>query len=172
MLCTIGRVPPRLRMLPALATRIALPLLPRMKTWVRPGRFGRVFFVLCFLALGGHIVSRCFVYQDSGHTQTPRICHIFVLSLLVSGAVSPEMPIFHGKRKTAKSSRLCPPTLSTSWKVSRRKRLPSGTPLKTVTSLNTLPPYLGNGLRVKPRGQKLPKTSQKKAIFREDFEDI
>ena len=25
-------------------------------------------------------VSRCFVYQDLGHTQTPRICYIFVLS--------------------------------------------------------------------------------------------
>ena len=30
----------------------------------------------------------------------------------------------------------------------------------------------GNGLRVKTQRVKLPKTSQKKAIFREDFEDI
>ena len=42
-------------------------------------------------------VSKCFVYQDSGHTQTPRICHIFVLSLLVSTNTPPEMPTFHGK---------------------------------------------------------------------------
>ena len=27
------------------------------------------------------------VYQDLGHTQTPRICHTFVLSLLVSGSL-------------------------------------------------------------------------------------
>ena len=34
------------------------------------------------------------------------------------------------------------------------------------------PDKSGNGLRVKSQRVKLPKTSQKKAIFREDFEDI
>ena len=49
-------------------------------TWVKLGRFGSL-FVLCFLALGG----RC---------RQMLCCHIFVLSLLLS----PEIPIFHGKR--------------------------------------------------------------------------
>ena len=35
-----------------------------------------------------------------GHTQIPRICHTFVPSLLVSGAFSPKVPTFHGKRET------------------------------------------------------------------------
>ena len=48
-------------------------------------------------------VSRCFVYQDSGHTQTLRICHIFVLSLLVSRSTLPPKCLFcmHGKSYTA-----------------------------------------------------------------------
>ena len=39
-------------------------------------------------------VSRCFVYQDLGHTQTPRICHTFVLSLLVFGSFLPPRCLF------------------------------------------------------------------------------
>ena len=31
-------------------------------TWVKTGRFGS-FFVVCFLALGGHCLQRCFLYQ-------------------------------------------------------------------------------------------------------------
>ena len=52
-------------------------------TWVKPGRFGS-FFRALFPSTWRTTVSRCFVYQDLGHTQTPRICHIFVLSWLVS----------------------------------------------------------------------------------------
>ena len=44
--------------------------------WVKTGRFG-ILFVLCFLALVEDTVSRCFVYPDLGHRQTPRICPPF-----------------------------------------------------------------------------------------------
>ena len=62
------------------------------RTWAKTGRFGS-FFVLSFLALGGHCLQ-CFVYQDSGHTQTPRVCHIFVLSLLVPRSTLPRNAYF------------------------------------------------------------------------------
>ena len=61
--------------------------------WVKPGRFGS-FFVLCFLEHFEDTVSRCFVYQDSGHRQTPRISHIFVLSLLVLRGTLPRNAYF------------------------------------------------------------------------------
>ena len=50
--------------------------------------------ILASITLGEDTVSKCFVYQDSGHTQTPRICHIFVLSLLVSGSTLPRNAYF------------------------------------------------------------------------------
>ena len=39
------------------------------------------------------------VYQDSGHTQTSRICHIFVLSLLVSRSTLPRNAFFLANAK-------------------------------------------------------------------------
>ena len=54
---------------------------------LKVGRFG-----LCFRAL--HLedaVSRCFVCLNLGDTQTPQICHTFVLSMPVSGSfLSPK----------------------------------------------------------------------------------
>ena len=64
-------------------------------TWVKPGRFGSLFVLKAFVSW--HLedtVSKCFVYQNSGHTQTPRICHILVLSLLVSGSTLPRNAYF------------------------------------------------------------------------------
>ena len=61
-------------------------------TWAKPGRFGN-FFVLCFLALGGHCLQM-FCLPGFGTQATPRICHIFVLSLLLSGSTLPRNAYF------------------------------------------------------------------------------
>ena len=79
-------------------------------TWVKTGRFGN-FFVLSFLALGGHCLQMLCLPGFGTHADT-QICHIFVLSLLVPKSILPRNAYFHGKRKTAKSSRFCPPTLA------------------------------------------------------------
>ena len=55
-------------------------------------------FVSCFVSWRlEDTVSWCFVHQDLGHMQTPRICHTFVLSLLVSGSFLPQNAFFHDK---------------------------------------------------------------------------
>ena len=61
-------------------------------TWVKPERFGNL-FVLWFLALRGHCLQMLCL-PGLGHTQTPRICHIFVLSLLVSRSALPRYAYF------------------------------------------------------------------------------
>ena len=61
--------------------------------WVKPGRFGNL-FVLCCLALWRILSPDAFVYKDLLHTQTPRICHIFVLSLRVSRSTRPRNAYF------------------------------------------------------------------------------
>ena len=59
----------------------------RTSTTLR-GKNGTIW--LCFFFFVSYhledTVSRCLVYQDLGHTQTPRICHTFVLSLLLFGS--------------------------------------------------------------------------------------
>ena len=52
--------------------------------WVKPGRFGNLLFVLCFLALGGPLSPDALFTRIRDTRKTARICHIFVLSLLVS----------------------------------------------------------------------------------------
>ena len=62
-------------------------------TWAKQGRFGSLFRAL-FPSTWRTLSPKCFVYQDSAHTQTPRICQIFVLSLLVSGSILPRNAYF------------------------------------------------------------------------------
>ena len=52
------------------------------------------FFRALFPSTWRTLSPKCFVYQDSGHTQTPRICHMFVLSLLASGGTLPRNAYF------------------------------------------------------------------------------
>ena len=56
-------------------------------------RFGS-FFVLCFSSTWRTVSPDALLYQDLGHTQTPRICHNFVLSLLVLREHSPPKCLF------------------------------------------------------------------------------
>ena len=70
--------------------RKLVPCKPRAP--LHMGKNGTIWlFFLCFVSW--HLedtIPRCFVCQDSGHTQTPRICHIFVLSLLASRSTFPR----------------------------------------------------------------------------------
>ena len=51
-------------------------------------------FVLCFLILGGHCLQMLYLPGFGTHAKTPRICHIFVLSLLVSRSTLPQTANF------------------------------------------------------------------------------
>ena len=67
-----------------------------------------ILFVLCFLE---DTVSRCFFFTRIWDTRKhPESATLLCFPCKYPGALSPQMPIFHGKRNTAKSSWLCPRT--------------------------------------------------------------
>ena len=66
-------------------------------TWAKPGRFGS-FFVLCFLALGGHCLQMLCLPGFGTHANTHNLPHFRAFPASIQENSPPEMPIFHGKR--------------------------------------------------------------------------
>ena len=66
-------------------------------TWVKPGRFGS-FFVLCFLALGGHCLQMLCLPGFGTHANTQNLPHFRAFPASIQEHSPPKCLFFHCKR--------------------------------------------------------------------------
>ena len=67
-------------------------------TWVQPGRFGS-FFVLCFLALGGHCLQMLCLTGFGTHANTQNLPHFRAFPASIWGHPSPKCLFFKANAK-------------------------------------------------------------------------
>ena len=79
-------------------------------TWVKT-RTICLFFVLCFLALGGHCVQMLCSRGFGTHANTQNLPHFRVLPASIREPSPPQNAFFPGKRETAKSSQFALPPI-------------------------------------------------------------